>query len=163
MTVIHSAEFAKEKQSLEGSVEVAALARLADQLADQAGVVNWRLVGGVDRYQRPYLVLTLRGELNLVCQRCLKPLAWSLKGESVLTQFVDEESLDDAENIDEDLEGMLIEPELDVQGLVEDEVLLSLPLAPRHVACGDEDEAVRAAAKPNPFAVLAGLKTRKAE
>lgn len=163
MAVIHSAEFAKEKQSLEGSIEAAALSRLADQLADQAGAVNWRLVGGVDRYQRPYLVLSLTGEFNLTCQRCLKPMAWQLEREAVLTQFADEESLDDAEGIDEDLEGMLIEPELDVDVLIEDEVLLSLPLAPRHAACGSDSEAALVAVKPNPFAVLAGLKTRKAE
>jgi uncharacterized protein len=52
--------------------------------------------------------------------------------------------------------------------LVEDELIMSLPLVPLHEVCPEvlpvsavDPEFEKAAAKPNPFGVLAGLKTGK--
>ena len=42
--------------------------------------------------------------------------------------------LDEAMLADEELEGMLLEKELDVRTLVEDQILMSLPFSPRHEA-----------------------------
>ncbi|UXY14927.1 YceD family protein [Chitiniphilus purpureus] len=162
MPVIDSAEFARQARSLAGEVTLAALGRLHDRLADTTGSLSWQIAGETDRYQRPVLRLRVSGEVNLVCQRCLKPMAWPLALETTLTQFHDEALLDEAEAHDEDLEGMLADPALDVARLVEDEVLLAIPFAPRHDACAGVAKA-QGAEKPNPFAVLATLKTRKAE
>ncbi|TJZ74779.1 YceD family protein [Chitiniphilus eburneus] len=173
MTVIHSADFAREKQSLAGEVDVSALSRLHDQLADREGRLAWRLAGGVDRLARPVLHLAVSGELHLVCQRCLKAMTWPVAVQTELTQFLDEATLDEAEAQDEDLEGILVDAALDVEALVEEEVLLAVPFAPRHDACGgttatatmadEPNPSAGKADKPNPFAVLATLKTRKAE
>lgn len=164
MTVIHSAEFAQEAKELKGSIPLAQLSRLHDQLADTSGEVHWHIEGGVDRLQRLWLYLEVTGDLQLVCQRCLTGVPWPLHSETVLTQFTSEADIDEAEAIDEDLEGMLIDPALDIEALVEDEILLALPIAPTHTQCSDKDALAKLASdKPNPFAVLAQLKTRKAE
>ena len=60
---------------------------------------------------------------------------------------------------DEELEGMPIEKELDVRGLVEDQILMSLPFSPRHENCDNAALEQVNQDKPNPFAVLAGLKS----
>ncbi|WP_373974480.1 YceD family protein [Chitinibacter sp. SCUT-21] len=164
MTVIHSAEFAQEARELKGSIPLSQLSRLADQLANTSGEVFWHIESGVDRLQRPWLYLEVTGTLQLVCQRCLSAAPWQLHSETVLTQFADEAQIDEAEALDEDLEGILIDPELDIEALVEDEILLALPVALTHDVCGGDDALAKLASdKPNPFAVLAQLKTRKAE
>ena len=50
-----------------------------------------------------------------------------------------------------------VERELDVVEVVEDEILLALPVAPRHEKCGLPG-AADAGERINPFAKLAGLK-----
>ena len=91
-------------------------------------------------------------------------MPWSFHNETVLTQFATEEEIDEAEAFDEGLDGILIDPELDIEALVEDELLRALPVAPVHDVCGGDDALAKLASKkPNPFAVLAQLKTRKAE
>ncbi len=59
----------------------------------------------------------------------------------------------------------VISRDFDALSLVEDELILSLPLVPRHEVCPEhlpsqvEDEAFEAASeRPNPFAALAALK-----
>ena len=112
----------------------------------------------------PPITPWVKGTLQLICQRCLTAAPWQLHAETVLTQFATEEQIDDAEAHDEDLEGILIDPELDIEALVEDEILLALPVALTHDVCGGDDALAKLASdKPNPFAALAQLKTRKAE
>ena len=163
MTVIHSMEFAREGGALSGVVALKDAVRLHDQLASTDGEVKWRLVGGVDKLERAYLRLWVEAEVKLLCQRCLKPMPFRIDADTVLTQFSDEAKLDEAVAQDDDLEGILIDSELDVEVLVEDEVILALPYAPRHSECGSGDDLAErlSDAKPNPFAVLAQLKAKK--
>ncbi|MBS1155399.1 MAG: metal-binding protein [Proteobacteria bacterium] len=165
MTVIHSVEFARDGGELGGVIPLKSLPRLHDQLASVEGEVRWQLAGGVDKIERPFLRLQVSADIELVCQRCMKTMPFRVDADTVLTQFSDEAGQDEAVAQDEDLEGILFEPELDVEMLVEDEVLLALPYAPRHATCDPTGGHAKASgdAKPNPFAVLAKLKTGKAE
>jgi uncharacterized protein len=61
-----------------------------------------------------------------------------------------------------------MEDNFDLLALIEDELLMGMPLVPMHPAClseqaptSQEEEVILADVKPNPFAVLASLKTRK--
>lgn len=162
MTVIHSAEFAREGGALDGVTAAAGMSRLVDQLAGDSGEIRWSLAGSVDRFERPCLSVKIKGQLQLVCQRCLAPMAWPFEIETVLTQFPTENAADEAEEVDETLDTVLIDPALDVLSLIEEEVLLALPYAPLHDQCTAQGETATQA-KPNPFAVLAQMKTRKAE
>ena len=53
-------------------------------------------------------------------------------------------------------------PRFDLITQIEDELLLALPVSPRHAVCPDEvlPEEAEAEKKPSPFAVLANLKTK---
>lgn len=157
--VVDSLEFARTGQQLSGSVPVAAMARLHDSLFDQAGEVRFELRGGHDARQRPVLALEISGVLHLQCQRCLGALDYVLQLSSRLVL-----SSGDAAEAGENEEGEAdwIEPStaLDVAGLVEEEILLSLPYAPRHGE-GQCPSAVGGAAgdgKASAFARLAALK-----
>ncbi|EIC13155.1 hypothetical protein KKB_07469 [Kingella kingae PYKK081] len=118
----------------------------------------YTLQGGVDRWQRPFLTFTLSGSLPLQCQRCMQPVHFALDENVRIVLFENEESLDEAVLADEELEGMLLEAELDVFSLIEDQILMALPFSPKHDDCGNADLDAVNQNKTNPFAVLAGLK-----
>jgi uncharacterized protein len=130
--VIDSLEFARASEQLRGSLDVTGLKRLDDVLFDTQGKLEYALLGSRDERNRPQLEVTVRGALHLQCQRCLGLLEYDVDVANRLlvtprgAQHDDE--LDDPEGPDR----IEAEPELDVAGLIEDEVLLSLPLAPRH-------------------------------
>ena len=155
--------FAAEGQNLQGSFLIEELDERVsshDYPADKQTRVSFTLQGGRDRLQRLFLDLNVKADMPLICQRCITPMPFLLDETSRIVLFADEESLDEAMLADEELEGMLLEKELDVRTLVEDQILMSLPFSPRHEDCGNNgtlDEVNRD--KPNPFAVLAGLKS----
>lgn len=153
--------FAAEKQNLQGSFSLDELderVRSHEYPADKQSKVSFTLQGGRDRLQRLFLDLTVQADMPLLCQRCIKPMPFQLDETSRIVLFADEAQLDEAMLADEELEGMLIEKELDVRVLVEDQILMALPFSPRHDDCGTDAQDYVNQDKPNPFAVLAGLK-----
>lgn len=130
--VIDSTEFARAGLELRGSLLVAELARLTESLFDTEGTLSYEVRGGIDDLSRPRLTVKIEGPLNLRCQRCLESLQYAVDvsntllvvpaGAAPLEEIEDPEA---PETIDAD-------EELDLVALIEDEVLLSLPLAPRH-------------------------------
>ncbi|QNM97827.1 YceD family protein [Chitinimonas koreensis] len=159
--VFDNGEFARNRRTLQGELKLADLPRIGGEVL-AATPIGYALAGGIDRLQRPTLDLALNGELQLKCQRCLKPVSFELDVATRFTLFADEARMNAAEADDEDLEGLLFEHEFALIGLIEDEILLSLPYAPAHDACeagdGAAADAVATPQKPNPFAVLADLK-----
>lgn len=161
--VIDSMEFARSGGRLAGEIPVSRLERLTDVLADTTGSLRVELAGIIDGEGNPCLRLRVAGSFNLRCQRCLEPMTWPLAIDSVLhlveDVLVDDmEGEGDEEELDADAPDVIVaDKELAVLPLVEDEALLSLPIAPRHERCtppsgGEKDRA------PSPFAVLAQLK-----
>jgi len=155
--LIDSIEFARERRRLAGELPVSSMSRLADMLADDGGSLSWSVSGECDTDHKPFLVIEVAGELHLKCQRCLGALGHSLKIRSRL-QLVPRGAVWP----DEDLEDDRVDPieasdDQPVLALVEDEVLLALPIAPRHRSCAmpgyDDGSAVA-----SPFAALATLK-----
>ena len=156
--------FADEKQQLQGSYSLKKLDKrvwLHEYLANHDAVIDYTLQGGRDKWQRLFLNLSVTSTLQLVCQRCVKPMPFKLCESAHIILFVDEQSLDEAMLSDDDLEGLLLTKELDVRTLVEDQVLMALPFAPRHEDCDNVALAEVNQDKPNPFAVLAGLKNSR--
>jgi uncharacterized protein len=160
--VIDSLEFAQAEESISGSVPVASLKRLEDVLFDIEGALSYEVRGGRNARNRPQLELRITGRLHLQCQRCLGLLDYAVDLTNILLIVPRgaqaEDDVDDPQGPD----AIETNPELDVAGLIEDEVLLSLPLAPRHPesACASRIEhAVGEDAQPqSAFAKIAGLK-----
>lgn len=154
--------FAAEKQNLQGSFlleELDERVRSHEYPADKQTKVSFTLQGGRDRLQRLFLDLTVKADMPLFCQRCIKPMPFELNESSRIVLFADEARLDEAMLSDEELEGMVISPTLNVQELVEDQILMALPFSPRHEDCDNVSLEHVNQDKPNPFAVLKNLKS----
>jgi len=164
--------FAKEDATLEGAWPLPALERLADMAHPDAkpvesDVAHWHAEGDL----RPvtsgppqvWLHLGASARLALVCQRCLGPVDTPIEAERSFRFVADE---DTAARLDADTEEdvLAMTRALDLRALVEDELLLALPLVPRHDSCPQPlpmthgDDAPEEEARPNPFAALAALK-----
>ena len=149
---------------LEGEVAVMRLGRLLDQLADNGGVVRWQLCGGTDAEGKPRLDLAINGQLVLYCQRCLGGLDWELKIETALLPVRTGQDLpeNELENDEADVVETDSDDGLDVLSLVEDEIILALPIAPRHPDCGmPKAQTSGGARRDSPFAVLTGLQGKE--
>lgn len=158
-------ELAAAGTDLAGEVDARRLPRTADQLAEgtDAALIAWRISGGHDDAGRPLLTLRLDGVVSLVCQRCLQPFGAAVAQQTDLLLARDEAEL--ARLDAEETEVVLANTMLDPRNLVEDELLLSLPLSPRHDedACAAARRSMTEDGKRSPFAELAALKTRNPE
>jgi uncharacterized protein len=160
-TVIDGLEFARTAQELRGSAPVARLVRLQDCLFDTDGEVQFEVRGGYDGERRPTLQLEIRSVLHMRCQRCLSALEYPLRLSNVLLLLGEGENLSAEADDPEAADCIDASPEMDVVALIEDEILLGLPFAPRHAEdrCqGVLDGNEREAKKPSAFAKLAVLK-----
>jgi len=160
--------FAKDAVQLEGRWPLAELARLQQgTLPGSDAEVRWS-ARGERREARAgqaetWLHLDAQAQVLLECQRCLSPVATPLHVERSL-RFVAGEDAAAALDAESEEDVLALTRDLDLQALVEDELLLALPIVPRHDACPqplalppDElDEAAEQAA--HPFAGLAALK-----
>jgi uncharacterized protein len=158
--VIDGLEFAKARSRLRGARPVAEFLRLHDALRSAAGNLRYELQGVPEERGRPALHLKVQGELHLTCQRCLGALEFPLRIETSLRLAASQEEVDAEPLETEGPESILAGKEMPVQALVEDEVLLAIPIAPRHEACAGaaRNAAADAAdARQRPFAGLRGL------
>lgn len=159
------AAFARAGAQLQGQWPLAQFARLlVDAAAPTPGAaeVAWAARGE----QRPvpghppqvWLQLQARAELVLACQRCLQPLPVPLAVDRAL-RFVEGEAEAERLDADSDDDVLALDHALDLQALIEDELILALPLVPRHAAC--ELPAPAGDAPPeHPFAALQALRRR---
>ena len=160
-TVIDSLEFARAARQLRGSVPVTMLTRLHDCLHGSDGEVQYVVTGGRDPQRRLMLKVDISGNLSLQCQRCLGALDYSLELSSALLLVRPGEDVSEYAEDPDAPDCIEASEELDVTSLVEDEILLSLPFAPRHPenTCRNEANAgERIADARSPFSKLVELK-----
>jgi uncharacterized protein len=154
--VIDGLEFARAAARLQGAWPVAEFLRLHDALRSTAGTLRYELRGVPEQQGRPVLRLKVDGALQLTCQRCLGALEFPLQLEVSLRLAASQEEMD-AEPLEaEGPESIVAGKEMRVQALVEDEVLLAIPIAPRHEVCAGKPAATEDR-KQTPFAGLRGL------
>lgn len=156
--LIDGLKFAHEAQHLAGELDVAAMPRLQDSIFEPAGRVRYALVGTTDRHDHPIIEVTVQGTIPLVCQRCLERLDFELLRTSRLMLVSAGNELPDVAEEEPDIESIPAAEVANVADLVEQEVLLGLPLAPVHDrACVDVPAPVQGE-RESPFAVLRSLK-----
>jgi len=150
---------------IEGVYPISKFARLGEVLLANEGYVTVKL-----EFTRSVGISSLRGQVSakllVECQRCLDPVETEVSGSF---KFALVNSEEDFELLPEEFEPYLIEgEEQSVIELVEDELLLSLPMVTIHEdACSDfmskQNEEARAAIEAekeaeHPFAALKALK-----
>ena len=154
---IDSLEFARDGRSIAGEIALKELGRLADVLVDDAGVLAVELSGERDQEGRCFLGLRVTGDLNLRCQRCLQPMGFAVDVDSRLMLVAPGDAWPDEELVDDGTDAIEASREFAVLPLVEEEVLLALPIVARHEDCRPP-LAAETESKPSPFAALARLK-----
>lgn len=126
-------KLAARASSVSGSLDARRLPNVADSLApgDDPVPIAWTIEGRRSAEGRPAISIDIEGDVPLVCQRCLARMAWPVSQgtEVLLAHDEDELATLDAET---DGEVILADRPLDAATLVEDELVLTLPFAPRH-------------------------------
>jgi uncharacterized protein len=154
--------------ALSGRWPLSELARLADDAAGQVDEpVEWsarfeqrRVQGGAPQ---AWLYLQAHGRVARECQRCLQPalLVLDVNRSFRFAPTEDEAAALDAESEDDVL---ALSRQFDLRELVEDELLLALPIVPKHEQCpapltaASSSLAGEDVAPVHPFAALASLK-----
>jgi uncharacterized protein len=154
--VIDGLEFARTGGKLQGDWPIADFPRLRDALQADTGTIRYDLQGVPEEQGRPALKLRLEGTLRLVCQRCLGALEFPLRIETSLSLAATQSEIDAEPLAAEGPERIVAGREMPVHDLIEDELLLAIPIAPRHEHCAERPGAA-AEARHTPFAGLRGL------
>lgn len=157
-TVIDCQRFATEQQTLSGEFAVISLERLHDQLFDTEGNVSFELSGWRGDRGQVSFRLKVDGVLHLVCQRCLGGLPFELSVDSRFEMLPAGIEVSQEELEDDSKDFLPLEKMLNVFDLVEDEVILALPVAAKHSECDLQGRA-EAGGNVSPFAALASIKT----
>ncbi|MDD2407268.1 MAG: YceD family protein [Tepidiphilus sp.] len=148
--------FARDADSLCGEFGSGDFSRLSASVLE-LGAVRWRVSGACLEDGRAALDVSAQGVAVLRCERCLGPLDWAFAVARRLSLYRADEDIPEEELEDESCDAIHFAGALDVAGLVEDEILLELPVFARHEAC-EPPGPWEAGEALSPFAVLAQLK-----
>ncbi|ACO77703.1 hypothetical protein AvCA_14880 [Azotobacter vinelandii CA] len=157
-------KLADRSATLEGELSLAGLSRLRDPLAEDVGLVRAKFRFERDEHKTVVIHSELDVEVRMVCQRCLELVALPIHSEC---HYAVVKVGANAQSLPKDYDVLEVgEEPLDLLALIEDELLLALPIVPLHdpdvcqppagpeVPEPSEDEVSRS----NPFSVLAQLK-----
>jgi uncharacterized protein len=157
-------KLADQEAEIKGQTTVARLPRLAEFRDSQDEIVEVALRFGRDEERRQCLSGTVKTALVMTCQRCLEPVRCTVEAKPSLVMVYDEDQI---KALPEHLDPWLVTDEkIMLAELLEEELLLALPLVAMHEQCPTalHTPAAPAAAaetkRDNPFAVLAQLKSR---
>jgi uncharacterized protein len=119
-------------ETLRGMLALRGMTRLASCLLDSEGDVDVELEFGIDAQQIRYLRGHLRATLRLVCQRCLQPLSCPLDIDVCLGLLLSEEEM---ERLPQRYDPYMFDQRtVALKTIIEDELMLALPLVPLHDA-----------------------------
>jgi len=166
--------FAKAGAVLSGQDPLSKYLRLLEEAGGQGAdrAVQWEARGEMlidaSGFTQVWLHLSAQVSLPLTCQRCLGPVDIALTVDRSF-RFVASEEQAEAEDEEAEEDVLALSRDFDLYGLIEDELLMELPVVPRHEVCPtelklaaqDADFEAAQAEKPNPFAALSGLKAGK--
>ena len=166
--------FAQDAYPLKVATPLQSFERLAGEAQglQPESTVQWEALGelrpraGVE--DDVWLHLQAKAHVPLNCQRCMAVVMTSLDVDQWYRFVADEEAaMAEDDESEEDL--LVMEPQFDLMAVLEDELLMALPLVPMHEECpvapllqaGEAEVGEVSAQKPNPFAALSQLKTKK--
>lgn len=165
-------KFAADRQVATGTVRVADWPRAREAVLDPSAEIHYRIEGGSDGQGRPLVSLELSGTVEVACQRSLHPMACTLGHRTQVLLAKDQQEADRWDREIDEAEVVVADQALDVQTLLEDEFLLSLPFAPlcddpacaqtlQRATANDATPAGTPADGDSPFSVLKGSRISK--
>jgi uncharacterized protein len=167
--------FAAEGEPLVGTTLLQNMERLAQESSglEPNLTINWQaraeLRPGAGADKDVWLHLTASASIPLTCQRCMTPVDSPIEVDQWY-RFVATEEIAMAEDDESEEDLLVLEPQFDLLAVLEDELIMALPVVPMHEACpatpqmqSGELDAAESTEKPNPFAALAQLKKSNKE
>jgi uncharacterized protein len=158
--MIDPVRLADKGARLVGHLPIASMCRLIEACPGEHGIAAIELRFGRDTEGRREMEGRIAATLHLQCQRCLGTVLTSIETRSRL--FLVQSSEEEA-RVPPEADWLRVEGPHALSDLVEEELLLALPMMPLHedAGCGganepEGEEAIMA--QSNPFAVLSKLK-----
>ncbi len=163
---VNPRRLANQGMSLEGEISADSFKRIAEVATITGQSVQVKLKFFSDEENFRVISGSIDMDVDLDCQRCLTPVSVKVESQFEVAIVATDES---ARNIPNHYEPVIVEEDtLDLVPLIEEELLLALPMHAYHNDCevqmsyGDaEDVAEVEETTPNPFQVLANLKVGK--
>jgi uncharacterized protein len=160
--LIHPERIASKPLVLAGTFAPGELERLEDTVANGEGQLRYRITAVLDRDRRQVVSCIIEGFVFLTCRSSLEVFRHDVSIDDRLVLVASEAALPSVGEESETEDYLVADEPLDIRDLVEDAVLLALPMVPRKPGVEEprtgNGEAVR---KESPFAALAGLKKDK--
>ncbi|MGQ0658417.1 MAG: YceD family protein [Chromatiales bacterium] len=149
---------------LAGPVALSSMPRLGTSLCSDKGQVFVELRFGVDDKGCHYVEGRIEAELHFACQRCMEPMAMTVKTDVNLALISSESEVDHVTGLHEPL--IVPGTPMRLAQVIEDELILSLPMSPKHApgACrtvvSNDPEDATPRTREGPFAALAGWRRK---
>jgi uncharacterized protein len=165
--------FARGSEKVEGDERLARFDRLLEETLGLGAEspVSYSARGEVRNEgqagEELWLHLSAHVVLPLICQRCMGPVELPVAMERSF-RFVATEELAAIEDEESEEDVLVLSRDFNLLDLIEDELLMALPVVPKHEVCpvavqlqvADADFVDEPVEKPNPFAVLGQLKKK---
>jgi uncharacterized protein len=160
--IIHPDRLTAKGAVFEGVLRPGDLENLAEALASPDGELRYRVTARLDGARRWVVSCIINGFVFLTCQTTFEAFRHEVAIEDRLVLVGSEEELPPFEEEGDREDFVVANAPMDVRGLVEEAVILALPMVPRKPGAGPAPEPPPdAEAGPSPFAALAGLKRPK--
>jgi uncharacterized protein len=159
--LIHPDRLSATPHVLEGVFHPEDLERLEEELAGPEGELRYRVSAVLDPLRRRVVSCIIEGFVFLTCQTTLEAFRHEISIQDRLVLVQRESELPGIEEESDDEDYLVASEPLDIRDLVEDAVLLALPMVPRKPGLGEAKGGGEDVPKVSPFAALASLKREK--
>ena len=160
--LIHPERLSDRPTVWEGTFTPAELERLEESVADGRGELNYRVTAQLDPQRRKVVSCIIKGFVFLTCQISLEAFRHDLSVSERLVLVDNEAQLPSIEEESDSEDYVVADEPLDIRDIVEDAVLLALPMIPRRPGLEEaKGEASEAGEKASPFAALESLRRPK--
>ena len=159
--LLHPERISAKPTTFKGTFGPGELERLEESIADERGELRYEVTATLDRQRRKVVSCIIEGFVFLICQNSLEAFRHDISIHDRLVLVDDESRLPSVEEEDEKEDYVVADGPLDIRDLVEDAVLLALPMIPRKPGTeGAARPEGEKADRPSPFAALASLKKK---
>jgi uncharacterized protein len=155
--------------SLHGLFPIAKMDRLKPSLTQPEGDVEVTVNFGVDAEGLRFMKGQMKTHLTLQCQRCMEPLKHEILADFAFGMVKNEEK---AKRLPSHYDPIIVEDQdLNLQDVIEEELIISLPIVPAHelddckvhLPLVAADPELVGSEKENPFKVIESLKVKRKE
>ena len=159
--LIHPDRITEKPIVFEGKVDLEDFPRLEESLAHGDFDLRYAVTARLDKQRRMVVSCIIEGFVFLTCQTTLEAFRHAISIDDRLVLVDDESRLPPIEEESDAEDYLVADGPLDVLDLVEDAVLLCLPMVPRKPGLDEgREEGTPKAPGASPFAALASLKKR---